>query len=225
MKSPGSGSTSTDSRCNLVSRRIGNNHWILCTGSLGYPVQDGVRESTRSYFPTNSVGVVEVETGDQVQVYLPGQRTSYLVPAAETETLNVATTGKGFPNIICNRCFVLKPEDAFDVNQTDARGNKTRRPSCQQCRVDIDRRSMTASVRAAAAAGRPQPNTLWQCPICRKMGIVGVNVRVVIDHDHHAGRARGYLCDSCNTGLGRFMNGENLLQNAIAYIQDWENRR
>ena len=205
--------------------RIGNDRWILCTGSLGYPIQEGVREPTRSYFPPNSVGVIEVENDEEVQVYLPGQRTSYLVPSSETESLNIAETGKGFANIICNRCFVLKSEEAFDVNQTDARGKKTRRPSCQQCRVDIDRRSMSTKVRAEAKAQGPKTGTLWQCPICRKMGIVGVNMRVVIDHDHHGGRARGHLCDSCNTGLGRFMNGENLLQNAIAYLQDWERRR
>lgn len=205
--------------------RIGNDNWILCAGSLGYACTEGIREPTRSYFPPNSVGVVEAELEGEFQVFLPGQRTSYIVPAAETRPVNVAETGKGFPYVICNRCFVLKPEEAFDVNQTDSRGNKTRRPSCQQCRVDIDRRPMSAKVRADAEAQRPQANTLWQCPICRKMSIVGVNVRVVIDHDHHGGRARGYLCDSCNTGLGRFMNGENLLNNAIAYLRDWENRR
>ena len=204
--------------------RIGNDNWILCTGRLGFACSDGIRESIRSSFPTNSVGVVELEMDDEVQVFLPGQRTSYIVPAAETQPINVAETGKGFPNFICNRCFVLKPETAFSINQTDARGNKTRRPSCRECRLDIDRRTISASMHRAIEAQRPRTGTLWQCPLCRKMGIVKVNMEVRPDHDHRRGRFRSFLCDSCNTGLGRFMNGENLLNNAITYIQDWENR-
>ncbi len=192
---------------------------------MGFACPEGIQDTTRSYFPPNSVGVIEVEKDNEIQVFLPGQRTSFVVPRSETIVLDVTQTGKGFPNIICNRCFALKPEEDFNVNQTDAKGNKTRRPSCRECRVDIDRRAMSAKVRAAAERQKPKPNTLWQCPICRKMGIVGVNVKVVIDHDHHGGRARDYLCDSCNTGLGRFMNSENLLHNALAYLADWEIRR
>ena len=204
--------------------RIGNDYWVRCSGSLGFVVQDDVREPTRTHFPLNSIGVVEDEKGEEVQVFLPGQRTSFIVAKKDTRSFDVSKTGKGFPNIICNRCFVVKPKDSFDVNQTDAKGQKTRRPSCQSCRVDIDRRSLTKEARAEAQRLKPAEGTLWQCPICRKMGIVGVNVRVVIDHDHHGGRARGYLCDSCNTGLGRFMNGESLLHNALAYIEETSQR-
>ena len=118
--------------------------------------------------------------------------------------MDVQATGKGHTHMICNVCFVLKAEAEFQINQTDARGNKTRRPSCQQCRLGIDRRDMSARQYREAKRQRPPVGSLWRCPICRKMGIVGVNVKVVIDHDHHAGRKRGFLCDSCNTGLGRF---------------------
>lgn len=83
---------------------------------------------------------------------------------------------------------------------------------------------MSKRVRAAAEAFRPRDSTLWECPLCHKMGIVEVTVRVRLDHNHNTGQARDFICDSCNTGLGRFMNGENLLNNAIAYLQDWENR-
>lgn len=205
--------------------RIGNDNWILCTGSLGYACLEGIREATRSYFPPNSVGIIEAEQDTEVQVFLPGQHASFIIPAAETAPVNVAETGKGFAQMICHRCFVLKPAADFEINQTDAKGNKTRRPSCRPCRVDIDRRPLSARARRAAEAFRPKDNTLWQCPICRKFGIVSVNVRVRLDHDHHRARARSFLCDSCNTGLGRFANGENLLNNAIAYLRDWENRR
>ena len=46
------------------------------------------------------------------------------------------------------------------------------------------------------------------------------NRKVVADHDHHTGHIRGFICDSCNTGLGRFKNGDNYLKNAIRYLEE-----
>ena len=40
-----------------------------------------------------------------------------------------------------------------------------------------------------------------------------------LDHDQETGKPRGLLCDSCNTGLGRFKNGENHIQSALDYLK------
>ncbi len=164
------------------------------------------------------------ELGEELRVYLPGQEMEFIVSRDQTIDVKVAETGKGYRDMICNICFVLKNEDEFQINQTDSKGLKTRRPSCNQCRLGIDRRQMSKKDREEARRQMPPKHSLWRCPICRKMGIVGVNVKVVIDHDRESGRRRGYLCDSCNTGLGRFKNGQNFLQNAIAYLEEAEIR-
>lgn len=158
----------------------------------------------------------------EVQVYLPGQDMEFIVDRSATERVDVKQTGKGYDRKICNLCFVLKPQDEFQINQTDSKGNKIRRPSCQKCRLGIERRDMSKREKEEAKRQKPSDGTLWQCPICRKMGIVAVNVKVVIDHNRHTGRRRGYLCDSCNTGLGRFKNGQDFLRNAIAYLEEAE---
>jgi len=202
-----------------MSSPIGRSDWILCTSGLGYTCLQGVKESSRSHFPKNSVAIVQEELKTELLVYLPGLDREFIVARNETANINVHETGKGYDNLICNICFVLKPEEEFDINQTDAHGRKTRRPSCQTCRLDIDGQKMSSRERKAAQAAKPPKGSLWKCPICHKMGIVGVNVRVVIDHDHYTGHKRGYLCDSCNTGLGRFKNGEDFLRNAIAYLK------
>lgn len=202
-----------------MSSPIGKSDWILCASGLGYAYSHGERGAIHSHFPKNSVAIVQEEFNIELLVYLPGLDREFIVARSETAPINVHETGKGFEHLICNICFVLKPEDEFQINQTDAYGRKTRRPSCRICRLDIDGQRMSSRERKAAEAARPPKGSLWKCPICRKMGIVGVNVRVVIDHDHYAGRKRGYLCDSCNTGLGRFKNGEDFLRSAIAYLK------
>lgn len=199
---------------------IGKSDWILCMSGRGYACPHGERDTISSHFPQNSVGVIQENLCEEIRVYLPGQDMEFIVDRSETAEVDVIRTGKGFDSMICNICFVLKPQDEFQINQTDARGNKTRRPSCHTCRLGIDRRNMSKREYDEARRQRPPHGTLWRCPICRKMGIVGVNVKVVIDHDHAVGRKRGYLCDSCNTGLGRFKNGENFLHNAIAYLRE-----
>ena len=49
---------------------------------------------------------------------------------------------------------------------------------------------------------------------------MGVTAHIVADHDHNTGNIRDFICDSCNTGLGRFKNGENYLHNAIEYLKE-----
>ena len=201
---------------------IGNSDWILCKSGLGYACPHGVRDSIRSHYPKHSLAVVLEESDAELLVFLPGQVQQFYVDTIHTSAVDIYNTGKGHDNKICNVCFVLKPMNEFQINQTDAKGRKTRRPSCNLCRQDIDRRSIPAREKREEKRLRPKTGTLWQCPICRKMGIVGVNVKVVADHDHNAGRWRGFLCDSCNTGLGRLKNGENYLLNAIAYLKEHE---
>ena len=185
---------------------------------------DGEPEPMMSRFPQNSLGVVEDVVRNSVQVFLPGQGESYRVSADAVERIDIDETGGERPEKICGVCFVLKDTDEFSVNQRNAR-RLVRRPSCKQCRLDIDRRNMSRQAREEVRRNMPPQGTLWRCPICRKWSIVGVTAKIVIDHDHREGRARGYICDSCNTGLGRFKNGEDFLQNAISYLRQAEDRR
>lgn len=201
---------------------IGSSDWVLCTSGLGYARNHGVRDPIPSHFPPNSLGIALEHTETELLVFLPGQEQYFFVDRRGTTDVDVYETGKGFEHKICNICFVLKPMDEFEKNQRDSKGNIVRRPSCIKCRHDIDQRPMTSREAKEAKRLRPRKGTLFLCPICRKMSIVGVNVKVVADHDHKAGRSRGYLCESCNTGLGRFKDEENILRNAIAYLKKHE---
>lgn len=45
------------------------------------------------------------------------------------------------------------------------------------------------------------------------------NLSPHVDHCHETGKIRGLLCNSCNTGLGRFKDSTDLLQKATSYLQ------
>jgi len=41
---------------------------------------------------------------------------------------------------------------------------------------------------------------------------------LALDHNHATGKARGLLCQQCNTGLGNFKDDVGLLQKAMVYL-------
>ncbi len=57
-------------------------------------------------------------------------------------------------------------------------------------------------------------DSLESCEIC---GVVPR--RLVLDHDHETGEFRGFLCDGCNTGLGKLGDDEAGLLRALDYLQ------
>lgn len=116
-----------------------------------------------------------------------------------------------------------KPVDSFSVNQTRNDGSKVRRPRCENCFLADSGKKMSPRVRREYLDKRgPAKGDLWQCPVCKKFSVAYVNVKIVVDHDQKTGKPRGIICDSCNTGLGRFKNGENLLEDAMEYIRRYE---
>tara|TARA_B110000211_G_C14040063_1_gene536362 strand:- start:1400 stop:1552 length:153 start_codon:yes stop_codon:yes gene_type:complete len=47
---------------------------------------------------------------------------------------------------------------------------------------------------------------------------VGIS-KIVLDHDHSTGEVRGWLCESCNTGIGRFDDDPQIVQKAINWLK------
>jgi len=171
----------------------------------------------------NSVGIIKASSPNYLTAFFIGKRIEVQLEKHYLKYIDVTKTGKGYEYKICNVCHVLKRylED-FEVNQTDARGRKTTRPSCKSCRVDINGIALKSEEKKRL--DKIKPKHFFVCPICQKGSIPNVTAKLVKDHDHTTGNARDWVCDSCNTGLGRFKDDIKLLERAISYLEKHTNQ-
>lgn len=170
----------------------------------------------------NSVGIVKALNGNFAMVLFIGINEIKKIKYEDLESLDIYKTGKGFDVKICNICHILKNTNSFEINQTDAKGNKTTRPSCRECRKQIDGIKLSATEKKRMDKLAPPKGSVFTCPICEKRSIVGITANLVRDHNHETGEGREWICDSCNTGLGRFKDNPKFLEKVIEYLRQYE---
>ena len=169
--------------------------------------------------PPNSVGIIRALNKTSAMVFFIGENITKRVNFDLLKIINIYKTGKGYSHKICNICHILKPTAEFAINQTDVKGIKTTRPSCRTCRVKIDGAQLLPEEKKRLDKIKPPDGSIFECPICEKRSIVGVTANLVRDHDHTSGLAREWICDSCNTGLGRFKDNPYFLEKVIEYLK------
>lgn len=167
-----------------------------------------------------SVGLVADVSGGKIVVFFIGASKTVETDSNHVAFLDIKKTGKPYKKKICNICHLLKDDmEEFDINQTDAKGRKTTRPSCKGCRIAIDGEHLKPEEKRRLESIKPKG--IFTCPICQKTSIVDVTAKFVIDHDHKTGKGREWICDSCNTGLGRFKDDPKLIQRVIEYFKKY----
>ncbi len=167
----------------------------------------------------SSIGIIKAINGENAMVLFVGTNKILRVGFENLKIVNPERIGKGYDKKICNICHILKPTKEFDVNQTDAKGRKTTRPSCKDCRKIIDGVKLTKQEKNKMNKLKPENGSVFECPICMKTTIVGITANLVRDHDHETGKGREWICDSCNTGLGRFKDDTKFLERVIEYLK------
>lgn len=197
--------------------------WVLCSAGEGFEIANGKISNRKRHFKKNSVGLIKSISDDFFAIWLIGPDQTWNIPIDAVQPIEIKKTGDRFDKKICNICHCLLPVGRFAINQNNQWG-PVRRPSCADCRTKIDKRAPKTSQAKRMEKNRPRKGTAFKCPICQKRSIVGVTASIVADHNHHTGDIRDFICDSCNTGLGRFKNGENYLKNAIAYLGERNSR-
>ncbi len=167
----------------------------------------------------NEVGIIDEINGTNAIVSFIHDDITIEIGVNGFEEFNPSQTGDGYNKKVCNVCNRLLNIDMFQKNQNGKNNRTVRRPSCNDCRDIIDGVGMTLTEKKQMDEIKPNMQ-IWTCPICKKTTIPGLTSKVVCDHNHKTGRARAWICDSCNTGLGRFKDDVNLLKNAIKYLED-----
>ena len=115
----------------------------------------------------------------------------------------------------CSICGETKSLSEFYVNKTKSQGRST---LCKSC----ERKSQSTLRQLHSEHKIPSDHS---CPICLRTEseLVSEGQRTKrpfrLDHNHETGAFRGFLCDSCNTGLGKFKDDKDLLNRAVAYLE------
>jgi hypothetical protein len=122
--------------------------------------------------------------------------------------LKLAVTGQKSTKqcSICGQNKELKdfPKHSHSKDNLDTR--------CRDC-------IRTASKLRAKLRKENPPPSLGPCPICSK-----ITDKWVLDHCHITGTFRGYICDPCNLGLGKFKDDPTIVLKALNYLQTHGNQ-
>jgi hypothetical protein len=126
-------------------------------------------------------------------------------PYPDGEVVQSTSSDSDSPENSCRRCGERREATEFYVTSVDARGRERRAKTCRTCVIKFTKQVQHLH----KTVGQPSPN----CELCRRNG------QVVLDHDHLTGDFRGWLCGTCNCGLG--LLGDNIqgLRRMLAYLE------
>src|SRR3989338_2306890 len=164
------------------------------------------------------VGVIKSDTKNSISVFFIRIWKQANLNKNDIKIIDVEKTGDGFPKKICNVCHKLKNTTEFAKNQNAKNNRSVRRPSCKDCRKKMEGVGVSREEKLKWLKKKPKDEP-FECPICKKRTIASITSKVVLEHNHRTGKAGGWICDSCNTGLGRFKDEVGLLKSAIGFLK------
>ena len=117
----------------------------------------------------------------------------------------------------CKECHRILPSMAFNTHILRSNGAFSLFRICRECRTTVN-----AEVAIVRKNAPPQPE---RCECChKKAGTLWGTGNLNADHAHESTVFRGWLCGTCNTGMGKLGdNLEGVLQAAI-YLENDENK-
>jgi len=167
----------------------------------------------------DDVGKIESKGNNYYNVFFIRLNEILRVSVNDLGFVDLTKVGDEYDYKICDRCYkLLETEKLFSNNRIKKYGKITKRPSCKNCRKIIEGKSINKNDRQEWETIKPK-NELFSCPICKKKSIAGLT-KIVLDHNHKTGQVRGFICESCNTGIGRFKDDIQLLNNAIEWLKN-----
>ena len=126
----------------------------------------------------------------------------------------------------CTKCNTWKPWDDFFRDNTRRVGTQQRMSACKLCNTASQYskrdafRKMYGKAWRASLLKTVRPIEGFPCSICNTPMTHGRgNATMCFDHDPVTHTFRGWLCQSCNVGLGNLGDSIESLTKAIQYLQ------
>ena len=128
--------------------------------------------------------------------------------------------------LLCRKCNTYKPFSSFNPCAVEwetqkrtkgIRGVTGTARYCKECRDEYARTTAVAKKTAP-----PRPTEDYACDICETITPAS---KLHLDHNHNTGKFRGWLCRTCNTGLGSLGDSQIGLQKAIDYLRRTEHEQ
>ena len=116
----------------------------------------------------------------------------------------------------CIKCGDYKPLSCFATRSKATKHllNVERRNECDACRK-VEGRILNKIKKDIT-----KPPADYRCPICNRSKEQLNKRGFVCDHDHIKKTFRGWICDDCNGGLGKFHDDPERLIAAAEYLRN-----
>lgn len=116
----------------------------------------------------------------------------------------------------CNKEFPNTSDYFFEYKNK----KQTRfRSICKSCHVD---QNMSSHFKNRYGKTKDEIDLLKKQQY-NKCAICGKECELFVDHEHKSNKFRGLLCTQCNTGIGMLKDDVTILDNAIKYINAYNN--
>ena len=108
----------------------------------------------------------------------------------------------------CSVCKNLKHQSEFALHShIDRYGRKYLKNQCRPCANANDK--ILYNLKKIHGPSKPT-----YCIVCEQE-----NNKLQLDHDHETLQFRGWLCSTCNVGIGKLKDDIRLLERAIKYLK------
>ena len=161
---------------------------VLIATGRAWPEDNSRQRGAPENVGENAVAYVNKRGRNRSLVFVIGKRQLYWVRNEDFQQFNPLDTGDEYDHKVCLSCGILKPTEDFSKNQNAKGDRPVRRPRCKLCFSRDSGRTIPKDIRDQYLADHgPATGDLWQCPVCKKYSIAGVNVRITVDHNQETG--------------------------------------
>jgi hypothetical protein len=153
-----------------------------------------------------SVGIIENKGKKESEVNFIWFKEPIAIPNSDCKVFDPLKTGDLFLKKVCNVCQRLLNTKTFSEGH-----------SCKDCKKIID--GINASSKIKGKKKNKSELAFFSCPVCNKTATPKLTGKIALDHSHKDLHVRGWVCDGCNAGIGKFKDEIILFENALKFLK------